>query len=384
VSRAVAFGLTTLVLLFWCAPAAALPTMIRLGASDCVSCHLSPQGGGPLNAYGRGIDQAQSLRGGEYEALKGDIANAIFFGGRVTQDVRTVLQTQDTWSSTGGEVSAFRPRLMYRNVTTLSSRWRVSGTVTFENSNDFAPRPALSYDPAASPAAAFVNTALVHYRASDRVEIAAGRDQLPTGVNLPDLGLFIRSRNRLGYYDAPVQIKAFVTTNRIHVTPFAFAPAGNEAAGERESGGGALAEVDVLGNQRTIVGVSVLRGSAVDGDRRVIGAYTRLGFGRWGILAEHDATERSRDPFSIVTFGQNATYGQLFYAIREWLVASAIGERLRVEQPFTERLTAGKFELTARLASQATVGISGRWQVDDLTGRRTRSIIFQAAFKSVQ
>jgi hypothetical protein len=145
-----------------------------------------------------------------------------------------------------------------------------------------------------------------------------------------------------------------------------------------------LADADVLGNQQTIVGLSVLRGSAADGDRRIVGAYTRLGFGRWGILAEHDATQRSRDTVASGAFGQTATYAQLFFAIREWLVALGIAERLRVGQPFEERLTAGKFDLTARLASQATIGISGRWQVDGLSGRRTRSIAVQAAFKTVQ
>jgi hypothetical protein len=385
VSRAASRGLAVLALLVCGAPrATALPTMIRLGYSDCAACHLSPQGGGPLNAYGRGIDQAQSLRGGEYEALKGPIATAIFFGGRVTQDLRTVLQTQNTWSSTGSEVTSFRPRLMYRNVTAFTGRWRVSGALTLEDRDDVAPRPALSYDPPTGPSPLFVNTALVHYRAGHGFELSAGRDQLPTGVNVPDLALFIRSRNRAGYYDAPVQIKAFIATSRMHVTPFAFAPGGNEARGDRESGAGILTDVDVLGNQRAIVGLSVLRESGANGDRRTIGAYTRLGFGRWGMLAEHDVTDRSRESASSTAFGQNATYGQLFFAVREWLVASAIAERLRVGQPFEERLIAGKLDLTARLASQATIGISGRWQVDGLTDRRTRSIAIQAAFKTVQ
>ena len=48
-------------------PASALPTMVRLGYTDCASCHIAPQGGGPLNAYGRGIDEAQSLRARDYE-----------------------------------------------------------------------------------------------------------------------------------------------------------------------------------------------------------------------------------------------------------------------------------------------------------------------------
>ncbi len=55
--------------LAWAAgrPASALPTMIRLGYPNCATCHITPQGGGLLNAYGRGIDEAQSLRAGEYK-----------------------------------------------------------------------------------------------------------------------------------------------------------------------------------------------------------------------------------------------------------------------------------------------------------------------------
>ena len=37
-------------------PATALPSMIRLGYPGCASCHYAPQGGGPLNPYGRAID----------------------------------------------------------------------------------------------------------------------------------------------------------------------------------------------------------------------------------------------------------------------------------------------------------------------------------------
>ena len=121
--------------------------------------------------------------------------------------------------------------------------------------------------------------------------------------------------------------------------PFGYRGSGNEPAGEGETGAGTLAEVDVLGGGRTVVGVSLLRGTADNGSRRMIGGYARLGFGRWGILAEHDVTDRTRVDLSALSLPQSATYGQVFYAIREWLVASAIGERLRVDQPFEERLT---------------------------------------------
>ena len=52
--------LTALMMLAMAAPAFALPTMIRIGYSECASCHISPQGGGPLNTYGRGIDKART------------------------------------------------------------------------------------------------------------------------------------------------------------------------------------------------------------------------------------------------------------------------------------------------------------------------------------
>ena len=40
----------------------ALPNMVRLGYPNCVSCHVTPQGGGVLNPYGKGIDEAQDAR----------------------------------------------------------------------------------------------------------------------------------------------------------------------------------------------------------------------------------------------------------------------------------------------------------------------------------
>jgi hypothetical protein len=361
------------------APAVALPTMIRLGYVDCAACHISPQGGGPLTVYGRGIDEAQSLRAGEYKPLENDLTRLLTLRGRITEDVRAVFQEQDTWT-TGASARLFRPRLMYRNVSDLGGGFRVSAILTAESSH--APRPALPYDPAIGGTTGFVNTALVHYRHGAALEVAVGRDQLPTGVNIPDLGTFFKARNRLGYYDAPTQIKVFWAGKRYHVTPFAYAPGGNEAPGERERGTGALAEFDLLGHGRTVVGASVLNGTESSGSRRTLGAYTRLGFGSWGVLAEHDVTTRARD-VTAGSFGQRASYGQLFWAGREWLVASVIGERLQVDLPFEQRLNAGKFELAARLTSFASVNGNVRVQRDALTGRVAKSLAIQASFKTV-
>jgi hypothetical protein len=144
------------------APAFALPTMVRIGYSECASCHLSPQGGGPLNSYGRGIDKAQSLVGGDYQPSEAAFVRALNLDGRITHDLRAVMQGQARWVDDERSPGSFRPRLLYRNVSELGHGFRLSGVVTVDGER--APRPALKYDPLTSPSALFVNTALIHYR----------------------------------------------------------------------------------------------------------------------------------------------------------------------------------------------------------------------------
>jgi hypothetical protein len=381
-ARLLRIALPALLALAAAAPARALPTMIRLGYANCASCHIAPQGGGPLNAYGRGIDEAQSRRAGEYKPADPGDGGPLNLWGRVTQDVRTVIQEQQTWTTDQAAANLFRPRLMYRNVTDLGRGFRVSALVSAET--EHAPRPALRYDPASSASSIFVGTALLTYRLGSAAEISVGRDQLPSGINLPDQGIAIRARNRMGYYDVPTQVKMFVTGKRYQVAPFVFAPGGNDPSGEAEKGAGALAELDLLGKGRTVVGFSAARGVADNGDRRMMGAYARLGFGSWGLLAEHDVTDRTRPALAPSPFRQQATYGQVFWAMREWLVASAIGEHLTVQQPFAEKFAAGKLELSARLTSGASVGVSTKVQRSLLTNRTSTSVMLQAAFKTVR
>ena len=359
----------------------ALPTMIRLGYTNCASCHISPQGGGLLNPYGRGIDQAQSLIGGEYQPSDVPWIRLLNWDGRITQDLRSVLQQQDTSTTSKAGSQLFRSRFMYRNATELGRGFRFSATITGENVNVL--RPAVAYEPPTQASPIFLNTALLSYRATGTLEFAVGRDQLPTGINIPDLGVFVKSRNRLGYYDSPTQAKLFWWGKRYMLVPYAFGHGGNERSGYHESGGGVLGEFDLLGKQRTVVGMNMLRGTATNEDRLLVGPYLRLGFSKWGILGEHDITSRTVRSTPPTSFGQTTSYGQLFWAAREWLVPSLIVERLRVDRPFQERSDAAKIELSARLTPQVTISAGPRIQRDELTGRISRSIVFQISVKTV-
>lgn len=369
-----------LILLLLAREVQALPTMIRLGYVNCAACHILPQGGGLLNAYGRSIDEAQSLRGGEYQPTMNSVIRALSWGDRITQDLRFIGQEQLSTSTNSPVLGLFRGRFLYRNSTELGDGLRISATVVGENES--AARPALLYEPAVRPTQVYVTSALLAWRPRNNLEFAAGRDALPNGVNLPDLAIYVRSRNRMGYYDSPTQVKLFWWGKRYHVNPYFFAPAGNEQSGFHEKGGGALAEFDVLGRGRTVAGVNALHGSSARLDRTLIGPYTRLGFGKWGVFAEHDVTLRTLQAASSVSFRQDASFGEVFWAVKEWLVPAITGERLTVQRPYRESMIAGGLQLTARLTPQFTLAISTRVQHNQLTGRTSPAVTLQLAMKT--
>lgn len=376
--------MTRLLALMLSAPIAlqALPTMVRLGYGNCLSCHVAPQGGGILNSYGRGIDTAQSWRGGEYEAGKIALLNTLSFGGRLDQDFRGVFSSQLNHATGGPYLGVNRSRFFYRNVTQLGKGFRFSAVIDGET--DPVTRKAKPYEPSIRPGLVAVTSAMLQFRPRDGLEIAAGRDALPTGLNIPDQTTFLKTRNRFGYYDTPTQVKAFVWKKRWLASPFAFAPSGREPLQIREKGGGLLAEYDLLGKGKTIVGVNGLHGSDRIGNRNLAGLYARLGFGKWGAFAEHDYTLRQLHASAgSARFGQNVSYGQLFYYPREWMAISAIAERLNVQRPYLETLMAYKGELSMRLSSNWTIGLRGGMQRDQRTGGLTPIASIQLAAKTV-
>ena len=103
-------------------------------------------------------------------------------------------------------------------------------------------------------------------------------------------------------------------------------------------------------------------------DRTLVGPYARIGFGKWGIFAEHDITTRTLLSGRVHVFRQDASYGQIFWAVKEWLVPAITGERLTVERLYREAWIAGGVQIGARLTPQFTFQLSTRIQHNQLTG----------------
>jgi len=94
-------------------------------------------------------------------------------------------------------------------------------------------------------------------------------------------------------------------------------------------------------------------------------------------------TDRNREAAMPETFQQHASYGQVFWAVRDWLVTSAIGERVRVSRPYSEQLTAGRLEVASRLTSRASVVVGARVERGAPTGHLAKSLLVQLALKTV-
>src|SRR5205085_245697 len=242
--------------------------------------YISPQGGGMLTTYGKGVDEAQSLR--HQEVHPADTS-----ANRLLYDVRLITASQLAESlATDRNVKSTTFRLQGRSSLRMSEHNRLSAAFGLET-------PVLSTASSTTTAGNLVvYKALYEYRPKENLELAVGRDEMPSGIGLPDPLAFIRNANDAGDTAYPTQVKAFWYTHRLQLAPYAFGPGGDEPAALRQHGGGMVAGVDVW-KHRAIVGVTSRLSEASTFHRNSAGAYARLGFGKWGILAEHDFTSRT-------------------------------------------------------------------------------------------
>jgi hypothetical protein len=345
--------------------------MVRLGYAKCSACHMAPQGAGLLTDYGKGIDVAQSLMTGEYDPSGPSDPTEPRI---LRYDVRLLTSAYMTTPAPSGA----RPtppswlRSYFRNSAVLGSH-RLSSSIVLEApAGDVA--GLWESKPIVDVAAAW------EYRQSDRFTLAVARDRLPRGVELGETRTILQDGEADRF---PSQLRAYLSTNRFNLTAYAYGPGSSDALDTRARGAGLLGEVQFWGNH-VVVGVSARRALDEMLDRQIVGGYARMGFGRWGVLAEHEFTRRSTAADPQTGADRYAGYTQLFVVPKEWLVVSLIGEQANDNAARNTRTFRWRPEVQARISSYLTVTASARSDTPRGTSDTSRIYLVQVAVKTVQ
>ncbi len=347
--------------------------MIRLGYARCSACHLTPEGAGLLTDYGKGIDLAQSLKGGEYQPPDPSESPALRY------DVRTLTSGYLRSPSENGARPAPPSwlRTYLRSSAALGAHNRLAGTVMLE-----APAGDISLLWETKPHVELLGG--WEYRPTAAFTLSVARDRLPRGVELGETRSLLQDIPRDPY---PAQLRMFITKSHFHVTTYAFAPGSSAMLDLHTRGIGALGEVLMASNHMAL-GVSFRRAqedASAGGrlDKHTVGAYARVGFGKWGVLTEHELT-RPKIAGQIVGPDRWAGYTQVFFVPKEWLVTSIIAEQSNdVTDPKT-RFFRWRPEVSARLSSNITITASARSDTPHGATSPSRIYLVQLALKSVQ
>ena len=343
------------------------PRMVSYDFPNCVSCHVSVQGRGLLNKYGRGIDMEQSLSDADISAralsqsLGEKYAEGDWDGrfGNVLADFTTTSRFNyefDTGKSDPTFSAVFRQIIFLGK----KSRFRVNYEIGLRDSTlrDAKVAPNLT---ATGGGTAFVKKATFEWRingggAKGGSELVFGRDYLPLGLQLDDYSTYLLHLNRDGIFDYPLQLKYFKWTEKYLASAYLYAPTFDEPGSRREWGGGAMFEY--YPTNRLALGVQALTGFADQADRFRIGGYVRWGITRkLSLLAEVDHT-RFRDIGDANLEGDQTTaFAQLYYNHTEWLVSSLTGN-YATSPLFTSDNAhlSWRYTLAARINRNLTVG----------------------------
>ena len=350
-------------------PADASPTMIRAGYHTCLPCHLSPQGGGLLTDYGKGIDLAQSLFVREYKPA----AEGPPWG--IDQDVRAQigLQRSEPLSSTSDASASSDLRFWHRAAWNMGKhRFSTVLGVDFHSAAGGIKlqEPRLQ-----------ALRATWDFRPRNGLEFSVGKDALPTPIGLPDQTAYIRDVVDPGASVAPTQLKLFLWTNRLSVTPYVYGPGGEEAIVNRATGAGVVSGVNI--GSRTVVGFTTRLSRSDARDLTRAGAFARVGFGRWGVLTEHEHVSQASE--SATTPGPDRYAGttMVFAAPREWLVASLTSQfvvNTTGPSQHQHRLTPS---VQLRISDKVTVVASERESFGVTDAARRRGLIVQLFLKTV-
>ncbi len=356
-------------LLLASAPAHAAPRMISYGYPSCVSCHVSPQGRGLLNSYGRGIDIAQSYSKKDFTAmLLGRPSNSDEPGenwdgrfGNVLADfvVSMRLNQRLDRDKTDPAIAS-----LYRQVIFLGDHDRFRLNFEIGALDGGLPDTRLAPELTVTGGETFflkkllLECRLGENNSTSGHEIALGRDYLPLGLQIDDYASFILHLNHAGIYDFPLQLKYFVWDEKFLGSIYVFAPSFEEGSDHREYGAGLLYER--YPSTRLALGIQTQAGFSEESNRMRAGPYVRWGISeKWALLAEADYGGFWSAGTTGETGSQVTAILQLYYHHYEWLVSSGTLNYAYTDYLASKQhLTSFRYTAAARLNRNLTVGFT--------------------------
>jgi hypothetical protein len=331
-------------------PAAAYPNMIRLGYPTCASCHVSPQGGGVLTRYGKGVDLAQTLRAEEpFDAET--IENA---GWQFLYDNRSTMSIdRDPTSETAyGFGSSFRMAVGHEKHKVVYA---------------FAVRsPTLARTRRMGAATMGMSRLYWMYQAKEGLAFVVGRDDLPSGLGSSGMTSYARRVNNPTVSSTPTQVKMFWWNKRWQTAAYGYGPDGLETAPQWEARGvGAVVGYNAW-KDRAVVGLTGRVSKADAFDRNNAGVFVRLGLNEhFGVLAEHDVTSRTVNTGR--QFTHVAGHVEMFYVPVNWLQTGLAVQHLNTTGgASTYRLTPS---VELRLTGNVRLDFSMRHVYQDIDSR---------------
>ena len=308
---AVAGLLVALFVLAMPRPAAAYPNMIRLGYVSCSGCHVSPQGAGVLNRYGKGIDFAQTIRAGE--PPDADLPKDATV--RFLYDIRAQMGIDRAPAA----ASEYSLSTSMRTAVALSSHQQVVYAFSVRSGSMTTTRKM-------GAASLGMSRFYWMYQPKEGLALVVGRDDLPSGLGLSGANSFYRSTNNPSSSSTPTQVKLFWWNKRWQVTTYGYGPDGNEAQPQFEARGlGAIVGLNL--SDKAVVGVTTRASKSDAFDRQNAGVFARVGLTEHvGFLIEHDVTERTLGTGSHLT--HFAGHAEVFFVPVNWLQTSLAAEHM--------------------------------------------------------
>ncbi|MBS1958368.1 MAG: hypothetical protein JST80_02755 [Bdellovibrionales bacterium] len=317
--------------LLWSASAHAFPEMIRSGYVNCVSCHISPGGGGVLNEYGRSIVREKLAmwkspndENKEHEYLYGAIANAsIAKYLRGGGDVRAVYFLQDDANAKQARTILMQSdaefAVVVDKVTAVGSLGADLSNTSFGGDAEFISR----------------NHYLM-YQYDDTWRVRAGRFVPTFGILTPDHAVLTKDPLRLGENHEADAIEISAVGEQWSV--FATGMLGRFGDGKRAYDSGFSGQVGFAPTERLRITGNVWYGENGVGKRWLYGPSAVWGISeQWFASTEIDFIHRAN-----MTGGYASTQKVSFEATNGlWIYALQELGRASFSTPDTEQTTVG-------------------------------------------